>query len=225
VTTRTEPNVLQTKITIFVLTGLVLTLGILLVTVYKMFPLNRPQIFFLRSVNRDNQDVQIINKLQKSDKMLQNYKVAFINEYIQHRNEIHQNRNVMEKKWNASDGAIRIWSDDKVYEEFSKTKAFKRYMNAKQSPNVTCGTNVTETLPLTADVNTPNKERYQVGVIYSCVDKYGYTTQTSYKIHVDIATDNTTLRWKNRLDNPLGLKVVQYKVVDGQTDPLDTEQK
>ena len=221
-TTRTEPNVLQTRITMFILTGLVVTFGVLGTTVYSMFPLDRPQIFFLRTSNRENQDVQVVNYIPKSDEALKNYKITFVNEYIQHRNEIYANQNAMQKKWNSNDGAIRIWSDDAVYNAFSKTNAFRKYMS-NTTPDKTCSVIITETLPLTVDVRIENKERYQVGINYRCIDIYGNTTDKSYKIHVDITTDKTKLKWKNRLDNPLGLKVTQYKVVDGQTDPLDME--
>ena len=129
-TTRTEPNVLQTRITTFILTGLVVTLGVLGTTVYSMFPLDRPQIFFLRTSNRENQDVQVVNHIPKSDEALKNYKVTFVNEYIQHRNEIYANQNAMQKKWNSNDGAIRIWSDDTVYNTCTKTNAFK-YTNSR----------------------------------------------------------------------------------------------
>lgn len=221
-TTRTEPNVLQTKITTFVLAGLLVTLGILVVTVYNMFPLNRPQIFFLQMKNRTNEDIMVTNNIPKTDTMLSDYKNAFVREYVQHRNEIYQNKNAMEKKWNSDNGAIRTWSDDKVYNAFSKTSAFRKYMGNK-TPDKTCVVKILSVQQLTMDIKAQNQERYQVAIENVCTDRFGQTTNTPYKLHIDIATDNTTVKWKNRLENPLGLKVVQYKVVEGGTDPLDME--
>ena len=37
-----------------------------------------------------------------------------------------------------------------------------------------------------------------------------------------LTQDGTYVKWADRIENPLGLKVVEYTIVSGAGDPLDT---
>ena len=44
-----------------------------------------------------------------------------------------------------------------------------------------------------------------------------------YTIKVKIDEEaGKTLRWVDRIENPLGLRVTEYKIVEGDGDPLNT---
>ncbi|MDO4423752.1 MAG: hypothetical protein Q4C08_03085, partial [Pseudomonadota bacterium] len=117
---RVEPPVLLSRLMTFVLATAIVVLGALAMTLANMFPLNRPQIFFLTTEIRDNLDVKLI-EMPPVDNNLEDYKMAFVREYVRHRNEVFTNPVVMQSKWNAEDGIVRKMSTDDVYKKFAET--------------------------------------------------------------------------------------------------------
>ena len=77
---RVEPPVLLSRIIMFVLATALVVLAALGMTIYNMFPLNRPQVFFLTTTVRDNQDVRLVQMQPKSEN-LDRYTKAFVREY------------------------------------------------------------------------------------------------------------------------------------------------
>lgn len=134
---RVEPPILLSRIMMFVLATALVVLATLGITVYKMFPLNRPQIFFLTTVVRDNLDVRLVQMQPKSEN-LDRYTKAFVREYIRHRNEIFSNPNAMHQKWNSNDGAVRIMSTDQVYAIMSPRYRTSSHVFNQKTSEIEC---------------------------------------------------------------------------------------
>ena len=212
---RVEPPVLLSRIMTFVLATALVVLVTLGMTIYNMFPLNRPQVFFLTTTVRDNQDVRLVQMQPKSEN-LDRYTKAFVREYIRHRNEIFENPNAMHQKWNSANGAVRIMSTDDVYAGFADTALFNAIMS--EAPSFHCWVNFEGAPMYLASVDA-----YQVEFKYFCSDSTGQTAPKDYTIKLKLETeDNAQIKWADRVDNPLGLRVSEYEIVSGNGDPLDT---
>lgn len=192
-------------------------LAVLMITVYNMFPLNRPQIFFLTTYVRDNMEVKLVEMPPESIN-LDNYKTAFVREYVRHRNEVFDNKTAMTKKWNGVDGAVRIMSSDDVYSTFINTTMYNDLLGSIAGFAFNC--------PVTfegAPLYLPAEDKYQVKIRYFCEDSSGRTPEKDYTIKLKIAADEgTNIKWADRIENPLGLRVTEYDVTSGNGDPLDT---
>lgn len=219
---RVEPPILLSRIITFVLAGALVVLGALAVTLYKMFPLNRPQIFFLTTEVRDDLNVKLVEMPPEST-YLDAYKVAFVREYIRHRNEVFTNPIVMQKKWNAQDGIVRITSADNVYSDFLGTDMFRAIMSGMPGFNFHCPVNFIEA-PTRRTDNTTRETYYSTKIRYFCTDNNtGQTMPKDYTIKVKIDEEaGKTIRWVDRIENPLGLRVTEYTIVEGDGDPLNT---
>ena len=200
----------------FVLATALVVLVTLGITIYNMFPLNRPQIFLLTTDIRDEQNVRLVQVQPKSEN-LDRYTKAFVREYIRHRNEIFQNPNAMHQKWNSNDGAVRIMSTDAVYANFAGTALFNAVMSEAPYFNCRVDFHKGQVLYLAAE------DVYQVKFRYFCSDSTGQTAPKDYTIKLKLETeDNAQIKWADRIDNPLGLRVSGYEIVSGNGDPLDT---
>ncbi len=215
---RVEPPVLISRLMAFVFAGGLAVFGTMLFTIDKIFPLSRPQVFILRATIRDDQDIKLA-EFPQSDEYLDLYKYAFIYEYIRQRNEIFPNFDFMISKWNADDGSIKRMSNEDVYKNFSQTDMFGAIMGGKQTDlNFSCRVNFEQIQ------YKSHSETYLVNFFYSCSDdNAGQTPEKKYTIEMKIVGDDTQqIKWVDRIENPLGLKVASYKIVSGNGDPLDT---
>ena len=214
---RVEPPVLITRIMTFVLAMSLVVLAVLMITVYNMFPLNRPQIFFLTTYVRDNMEVKLVEMPPESIN-LDNYKTAFVREYIRHRNEVFDNKAAMIKKWNGVDGAVRLMSSDDVYSAFINTAMYNDLLGSVAGFAFNC--------PVTfegAPLYLPAEDKYQVKIRYFCADNTGRTWPKDYTIKLKLQEeDNSQIKWADRIDNPLGLRVAEYTIISGDGDPLNT---
>ena len=94
---RVEPPILLPRLMTFVFATAIVVLAVMGITLYKMFPLNRPQVFFLRA--RPSHTLEVtVRDIVPTDENLDFYKRAFIREYIKARNEITPNIADMRKK-------------------------------------------------------------------------------------------------------------------------------
>lgn len=219
---RIEPPFLLSRTMTFVLATALVVLVTLGMTIYKMFPLNRPQIFFLTTTIHDNQDIKLV-EMQPRDVNTDRYKQEFVREYIRYRNEVLVNADEMQKKWNSSDGIVRVTSTDNVYADFIKTKLFNEVMsNTVPNIPVQCGV-IFDGKPMSLASESRDTDIYQIKIRYFCEDITGLIAQKNYTIKVAILTqDGSFIKWADRIENPLGLKVVEYTIIDGPGDPLDT---
>ena len=211
-----KPPILISRIMTLVLAGALVVLGVLALTLGKLFPLNRPQIFFLTTTVRDDQDVRLI-QMQPKDENLDRYKRAFVREYIRHRNEVFTNAKAMHKKWDGEDGAVRMMSTDAVYADFMNTTMFTAMMSEMPDFEFTC--------PVIFDgiTHLAAEDAYQVKIRYFCADNTGRTWPKDYTIKLKLQEeDNSQIKWADRIDNPLGLRVAEYTIISGDGDPLNT---
>ena len=214
---RIEPPILLSRLLVFVLAMSVVVLFALGITLKNMFPLNRPQVFFLTTTVRDDQDIRLVQMQPKSEN-LDRFKKAFVREYIRHRNEVFTNPKAMQKKWNNENGAVRTMSTDKVYADFTNTYMFTAMMGGMPDFEFTCPV-VFDGAPL----YLPNEDMYQVKIRYFCADNTGRTYPKDYTIKLRLENeDNTQIKWADRIENPLGLRVSEYVIAEGDGDPLDT---
>ena len=219
---RIEPPILLSRIMTFVLATALVVLGALAITIYNMFPLNRPQVFFLMSTIRDNQDVRLV-EMQPQSENTDRYKQNFVREYIRYRNEIFANANEMNKKWNSEDGIVRIMSTDDTYANFANSILFNEVMsNSISNIPVQCAV-FFDGAPMHMPSDSKNLDTYQSKIRYLCADNTGRELKKDYTIRMKILTqDGTQIKWADRIENPLGLKVAEYTIVSGDGDPLNT---
>jgi len=220
VQSRIEPPVLLSRLMTFVFAGCVVVLFVMFMTLEKMFPLNRPEVFFITSKPEGASVIQI-TELPPNDQNLAAYRQAFVMEYVRARNEIEQNMSIMRQKWGNSDGVVAAWSTVPVYNAFRRTGLYNAIMGDYPDFPFTCVVNF-RGRPMEFKPN-----QYTVKFEYYCSDNNGKTDTKDYTILVGLTdTENVAqIQWAERLNNPLGIKVSEYRVEDGAGDPLDTVYK
>lgn len=214
---RIEPPILLSRLLIFVLATAVVVLGGLVYTLVNMFPLNRPQIFFLTTTVQNEQEVRL-TEMQPASEHFDIYKKAFVREYVRHRNEIFANSKIMHNKWNMENGIVHLMSTDDVYADFADKKIVVALMSAIPDFEFNC--------PVSFDgpvLYLATEDVYQVKIRYFCEDSTGPLPRKDYTIKIKLATEgDQNIKWADRMDNPLGLRVSEYAIAEGDGDPLDT---
>ena len=82
---RIEPPILLSRLLTLVFAATLVVLAVMAVTVYKMFPLDRPEVFFLRTSYSTDTAVTL-TRVMPAGGDLDSYRRAFIAEYIKTRN-------------------------------------------------------------------------------------------------------------------------------------------
>ena len=71
-----------------------------------------------------------------------------------------------------------------------------------------------------------SENAYRVKFKYFCADANGQVQESDGKIYtVQIKLQeigDTEINWADRIENPLGLRISEYKIIEGDGDPLDT---
>jgi type IV secretory pathway component VirB8 len=206
----------------FVLACCLTALLALIAALSQMFPLERTQVFFLESRPQADQIISI-EKFDVTPQNIGAYKENFIREYVAARNRIIPSNADMRLKWRAdSSGLVFAYSSLDVYSEFIKTDMWHAIMVGKYEP-------LTFRCDVLFDKIAPRQlgsqpEKYAVKFRYVCGDERdkstGQTLSKDFTIAVSLEFQNR-LKWDERLDNPLGLKIVGYEVEDGGDDPLN----
>ena len=219
---RIEPPILISRLMAFVMATALVVLVVLLVTLDKMFPLNRPQVFFLTTQELGDKELT----LTQIPENLEDYKKHFIREYVRYRNEIIPDMSIMRARWApVSSGIIKSRSTDTVFGKFADTEMVNviRRENLDEAFTVKCSVefprNDAVVLPKIDEKNT-----YIVDFSYVC--SYGDSDSVehieSYEIKITLeSTEKTAVKWAERMENPLGFRVTKYEVLNGQPDPLD----
>ena len=220
---RIEPPILLSRLLTLVFAATLVVLAALAVTLYKMFPLDRPEVFFLRTTNPTNTEITLTQVMPDAGD-LDAYRRAFIDEYIKIRNEISPNLATMGKNWNAQRGAIKTMSTDDVFADFYNTAMYQEFLlntanNDGGNLNFSCSVEFPRgsVRPYKNDDAT-----YTVDFQWFCTNSYGQTDRKDYRIKVRLVTDTTqNMKWVDHMENPLGLRVAEYSVESGDGDPLD----
>lgn len=216
------PTGLISRLFTFVMAACLTTLVILIATLYSMFPLERTQVFFLTSRPANDQFIKI-EGFDMSPTNMQAFKERFIREYMVARNQIVQSNNAMQIRWRPN-GLVHSYSSLEIFQEFIRTNLWRAIMENRHEPLFfRCDVSFGRIRLRTADT-------FEVNFAHICRDVLnenpGQSISNNFTIAVTVEFQ-PELRWNERLDNPLGLKVVGYVVEqdgrDGNSDPLDGE--
>lgn len=221
-----EPPVLMSRLLTFVLATSVVVLAVMVFTLFKMIPLERPEVFFVYTPTRSaNVVIEPLVPDSTNKNVLNNYQAGFIREYVIARNTLYTNSNITRKNWSR---IVKTWSSNKVFSDFVKTRLYKEFALGEKIPNISCSVNFSS--PTNDEpVLRMSNDTYNVKFTWVCENIGGQTTQKNYKIQIKIQSDldknmSGTLDNLEKLrDNPLGIRVVQYDVLDGRGDPLDSD--
>ena len=215
-----EPPVLMSRLLTFVFAAALVVVIVLIVTLAKMYPLNRTQIFFLTTQPRADLEIRL-SPFSPDAENIEVYKHAFIKEYIKARNEIIPNAGVMRNRWGVEDGDVYMWSTPEVYEKFTQTRMWQAYMNDIPDFEFRCPVEFTGIYPR-------SENTYAVNFRYFCTNNDGQgggenstiVLKKDYTIVLTLQLEDT-IKWTDRLQNPLGIRVSGYKIESGDGDPLD----
>ena len=217
---RLEPPILQSRLLAFVFAAMLVVLGVLGVTLYNMYPLDRPQIFFLMSEPKNDLQIRLY-KMVPNDENMNIYKRSFIREYIRARNEVVPDAKEMRTKWNNEvDGVVYTWSTPDVYNAFTQTNMWNAWMSGVPDFEFSCSVEF-DNGAIAIAPRTDNT--YAVTFRYFCSDSNRQMDKKEYTIQLKLdMADSATIKWDERFNNPLGIRVSEYTVESGNGDPLDT---
>ena len=221
-----EPPVLMSRILAFTLAASVVVLGTMVFTLTKMIPLERPEVFFLYTPTRSaNVVIEPLVPDSGNKNALNKYTEGFVREYVIARNTLATNPSITRKNWSR---VVKQWSSNKIFANLTRTRLYKEFALGEQIPPISCDVNFSS--PNNDEpVLRMSNDTYNVKFTWVCKNIGGQTTQKNYKIQIRIKSDldakvSGTLENLEKLrDNPLGIQVVQYEVLDGRGDPLDSD--
>ncbi len=219
-----KPPVLLSRALMFVLAASIAILAVLVFTLYQMTPLTRPEIFFLQNQSRNVN--YVLDKQNPTDKDFQSeYIKGFIRTYIIARNTLEPQKSATIERWNR---IVKPWSSPTVSAQFRSTDTYNE-VTTNRVYNMVCSVNFNDG----NIVFNKKSQRYIVGFDRTCFDQNSgrQIGPKSYKIGIAIQSylDNSSDKILNYLkdlrNNPLGIQVTEYKVLDAkETDPLsDTD--
>lgn len=219
-----EPPVLLSRLMVFVFATALVVLGALGITLWQLFPLNRPQVFFLTTQFRPDMNVRLISMPLKSDRvnMTKLYLQSFVKEYIKARNEIIPNIGLMHRKWgNDEDGVVSMWSAPDVFDGFAQTAMWETLMYSDAKIDFSC----------TVEFPQGGVREYKTDGLtweatfnYICTNNDGQLPPKEYTIILELEKeDDIVIQWGDRLNNPLGVHVRRYEIQNSSDDPLNFE--
>ncbi len=217
---RIEPPILLSRLLVLVFAATLVVLAAMAVTLYKMFPLDRPQVFFLRSSNPTDSEITLTQVMPNGGD-LDDYRRNFIAEYIKSRNEIEPNLRTMARNWKRTE----TMSTPDIFAGLANTDMYQRFLLDTTNENsgvfdLSCSVE----FPQNGGVRPYKNDdaTYIVDFKWFCTNSYGQTDRKDYRIKVKLETDDTqNMKWVNHMENPLGLRVTEYSVESGDGDPLN----
>ena len=217
---RVEPPILLSRLMAFVFAAMLVVLVAMLFALYNMFPTNRPQVLFLMTAPKEDLP-EVLREMVPVDENMGNFKRSFIREYIRARNEIVPDVAEMRKKWNNDEnGVIHAWSTQDVYNAFTQTNMWNAWMSGVPDFEFSCSVEFDNGAIEPVDLAGTE---YTISFRYFCSDSNRQMDKKEYKIRIKLdIDDNATIRWDERLNNPLGIRVSEYIIESDNGDPLDT---
>ena len=226
-----EPPILISRVLTFVFATSLVVLVALVITLVKMIPLERPEVFFLYTPTRaSNIIIEPMTPDSTNAITIENYKEGFIREYVIARNTLGIGKDVIITK-NNWDKIVRPWSSKEVLTKFTKTALYSQYRLNDFVPMISCSVNFTHINNDQPILKTSDKDDiYEVKFTWVCKNENigGQTTQKNYKIRIRIQSDldkklsGLVNQLEKMRDNPLGIQVVEYTVKGGD-DPLNSD--
>lgn len=219
-----EPPVLVSRTLTFVLAASIAVLAVLVFTLYQMAPLTRPEVFFLQNQSR-NVNYVLDQQNPKNKDFQSEYIKGFIRTYVIARNSLESPKSVTIERWNR---IVKPWSSPSVSAQFRSTDTYNE-VTENRMYNMVCSVNFNDG----NIVQVKKSQRYIVNFERTCFDQNSgrQIGPKSYKISIEIESyldnnsDNPLNYLKDLRNNPLGIQVTEYKVLDAkETDPLsDTD--
>jgi len=214
---RIEPPILLSRLLTLVFAVTLVVLVVLAITLYNMFPLDRPEIFFLRTANPTNTEITVTQVMPNGGDLDQ-YRRAFIAEYVKNRNEIEPNVHTMTTKWDK----VKTMSSSDIFAGFANTAMYQQFLlNNGEGFGFSCSVE----FPAKGSVQSYKNDNatYLVDFKWFCTNSYGHADRKDYRIKIKLVADtDQNMRWVDHMENPLGLRVTEYSVESGDGDPLDT---
>ena len=222
-----EPPVLMSRVLTFVLATSVVVLAVLVFSLAKMIPLERPEVFFLlTSPNADNLVIEPLVPDANDKEVISSYEEGFIRQYVIARNTLHsKNPMLTTNNWAK---IVKPWSSKEVFSAFMNTALYKDYSFGDFSPTVSCSVNFVTKNKQQAVLRTRNGD-YTVNFAWICENSGGQKTINYYMIRIKIQSElekklsGTLVNLKKLGENPLGIQVTEYTVEEGKPDPLDSD--
>ena len=216
---RVEPPILLSRLLTLVFAATLVVLAALMVTLYNLFPLDRPEVFFLRSTNQNGAEITLTQVMPENDDDFAMYKRMFIREYIKARNEITPSVRIMEKNWGMQNGTVKTMSTEDVFANFVNTAMYQEFLLNNAVFDFSCSV---EFSPGSVNGYTSDGATYTVDFKWFCTNSYRQTDRKDYRIKITLVTEAAqSMKWTDRMENPLGLRVAEYSVESGDGDPLD----
>jgi len=215
---RVEPPILLSRLLTLVFAATLVVLAALVVTLYNLFPLDRPEVFFLRSTNPNNVEITM-NQIMPESGDFDMYKRMFIREYVKARNEITPSARMMEKNWNMQNGTVKTMSTDDIFADFVNTAMYQEFLLNGAVFDFSCSV---EFSPGSVTNYKSDGATYTVDFKWFCTNSYRQTDRKDYRIKIKLVTEDVqSKKWTDHMENPLGLRVAEYSVESGDGDPLD----
>ena len=225
-----EPPVLLSRILTFVLATSVIVLGTLVFTLFKMIPLERPEVFFLSTPTRStNVVIEPLIPDSSNEKAFDFYQRSFIREYVIARNTLSNNPSTTRANWSR---VVIPWSSKEVASAFTQTRIYKDFTFGERMPNASCSVNFSSSNndnPIARISSNARSAIYNVKFTWICENSGGQMPQKFYTIQIKVQSDlvdkvsETLTNIEKLRDNPLGIQVVGYRVLDNINDPLDSD--
>ena len=225
-----EPPVLVSKVLTFTLATSIVVLAALVITLGKMIPLERPEVFFLYTPTRtSNLKIAPMAPNATNNNIVDRYKDGFIREYIIARNWLNTGANgfITRTNW---DRIVKQWSAPNVYDDFTNTTLYKKYTFDFQPPTMSCSVNFANINNERAIIDMGNNE-FEVNFVWVCKDENisRQPIQKNYKIQLRIQSDldkklsGVVGNLEKLRENPLGIQVTEYTIKNGEPDPLNSD--
>lgn len=215
-----EPPVLTSRILAFMLAASVVVLGVLVVTLIKMVPLERPEVFFV-SASSSLSNVSI-KGMEPDAEITQSYEEGFIREYIIARNTLYQNTETTRNNWAR---IVKPWSSSDVFASLTKTNLYQTYTQENQLQPIECNVSFSSVAKTRRD--------WVVEFDWICKNNSGQSVKKNYtiviKLKSDISKDGPIEDLSRLRINPLGTQVISYEILDKNRsgakgeDPLNSD--
>ena len=215
-----EPPVLTSRILAFMLAASVVVLGVLVVTLIKMVPLERPEVFFV-SASSSLSNVSV-KGMEPDPEMTRSYEEGFVREYIIARNTLYQNTETTRNNWTR---VIKPWSSPDVFANLTKTNLYQVYTQENQLQPVECNVSFSSV--------SRTSRNWVAEFNWICKNNSGQSVKKNYtivmKLKSDLSKDGPMEDLSRLRVNPLGTQVISYEILDNNRsgakgeDPLNSD--
>ena len=181
----------------------------LISALYSLLPIVRIQPFYLTTLNKNQQILNVVRPNFKQMNM-QLLTESFIRQYLLARLTVGSNISEMERRWGI-DGIINWMSSNVVFEEFSRTADMA--LRQARNDGLTRNVKILNIVPLRSEREGGDVWRAEIELTDM---KYGDSepvkTRWIVTMKVEFRTTRKGLTWEQRLKNPLGFTVVRFGI-------------